>query len=138
MLTLDGLAELAVVVEDLEACEAFYTRLLGTDPFDRVPGRHAFYMVGDLRFLLFAPGRMASRKAAHCHGPQHFAFRIDPSRVGTATTHLDALGIRFDGPYHDPGKISIYFDDPAGNRVEYLAPIESERTATPRTNARTG
>jgi len=138
MLTLDGLAELAVVVEDLEACEAFYTRLLGTDPFDHVPGRHAFYMVGDLRFLLFAPGCMASRKAAHCHGPQHFAFRIDPSRVETATKHLDALGIRFDGPYHDPGKISIYSDDPSGIFLEYLAPTETERIATPRTNTRTG
>ncbi len=79
-------------------------------------------MVGELRFLLFIPGCMVSRKAAHCHGPQHFAFRIDPGRVEAAMKHLDALGIPYDGPYHDPGKISLYFDDPAGNRVEYLAP----------------
>ncbi len=125
MLKLDGLAELAVVVDDLDACEAFYTRLLGAEPFNRVPGRHAFYMVGGLRLLFFTPGRMASRKAAHCHGPQHFAFLIDTTRVDAAITHLEALGIPYDGPYHDPGKISLYFDDPAGNRVEYLAPTES-------------
>ncbi len=125
MLKLDGLAELAVVVDDLEACEAFYTRLLGAEPFNRVPGRHAFYMAGGLRFLLFKPGVMVSRKAAHCRGPQHFAFLIDTSRVDAAIKHLEALGIPYDGPYHDPGKISIYFDDPAGNRVEYLAPTES-------------
>ncbi len=125
MVELDGLAELAVVVDDLEACEGFYTRLLGVEPFNRVPGRHAFYQVGALRFLLFKPGVMISRKAAHCRGAQHFAFRIDTSRVGSAVEHLEALGIPYDGPYHDPGKISIYFDDPAGNRVEYLAPTGS-------------
>ena len=125
MLKLDGLAELAVVVDDLEACEAFYTRLLGAEPFNRVPGRHAFYTVGGLRFLLFKPGVMVSRKADHCRGPQHFAFLIDTSRVDAAIKHLEALGIPYDGPYHDPGKISVYFDDPAGNRVEYLAPTES-------------
>jgi catechol-2,3-dioxygenase len=122
MLKLRGLAELAVVVDDLDACEAFYTRLLGSKPFEHKPGRHAFYDVSGFRFLLFIPGCMGSRKAEHCGGPQHFAFRIEPSQVESAQKHLRDLGIDYDGPFDDPGKISIYFSDPAKNRVEYLAP----------------
>jgi catechol 2,3-dioxygenase-like lactoylglutathione lyase family enzyme len=122
MIAIDGIAELALVVEDLAAGEAFYTRLLGRPPAKQVPGRYVLFDVAGVRFILFLPGIMATVKAGHCGGAQHFAFRIRPEQVDAALEHLKALGIPYDGPNHDPGKISIYFDDPAGNRVEFLAP----------------
>lgn len=123
MLAIAGLAELAVVVEDLDGCAAFYARLLAREPVERVAGRFVRFDVAGLRFILFRPGIMARVKADHCGGAQHFAFRIAAAEVEAAQAHLRDLGVPFDGPNHDPGKVSIYFDDPAGNRVEFLAEV---------------
>jgi catechol 2,3-dioxygenase-like lactoylglutathione lyase family enzyme len=125
MIAFDGIAELAVVVEDLAAGEAFYTRLLGRPPAAQVPDRYVLFDVAGVRFILFRPGIMARVGAGHCGGAQHFAFRIRPEEVEAALEHLRTLGITYLGPNHDPGKISIYFDDPAGNRVEFLAPTSA-------------
>ena len=89
-----------------------------------IANRHVRYDVASVRFILFKPGIMASVKAGLCGGAQHFAFRIRWEEVSAALEHLHGLGVPFDGPNHDPGKISIYFDDPAGNRVEFLAPVD--------------
>jgi hypothetical protein len=74
-----------LITPETAACEAFYTRLLGSKPFEHKPGRHAFYDVSGFRFLLFIPGCMGSRKAEHCGGPQHFAFRIGNQLVPDAS-----------------------------------------------------
>src|SRR5262249_51027341 len=81
MLAVTGLAELAVVVPDLNACEEFYTRLLARPPVEKIAERFVRFDVAGLRFILFKPGIMTRVKAGHCGGAQHFAFRISAADV---------------------------------------------------------
>ena len=59
--------------------------------------------------------------AAHCGGPQHFALGVERARIAELKSRLESLGVEVEGPveFRFWNAESIYFSDPAGNRVEF-------------------
>jgi catechol 2,3-dioxygenase-like lactoylglutathione lyase family enzyme len=91
--------ETALYAEDLDAAEAFYTRVLGLKVKSRVVGRHVFFYSGDNMFLVFNESE------------------LDPWKQWLIE-HGVAVRV-----YHWPqGGRSLYFSDPAGNSLEITTP----------------
>jgi catechol 2,3-dioxygenase-like lactoylglutathione lyase family enzyme len=113
--------ETALYAEDLEAAEAFYTRVLGLEVHSRVAGRHVFFRCGSGMFLVFNPKITEKEKSTPhgCYGRGHVAWQILPKEVEPWRQWLKTSGvaIREDISWPEGGR-SIYFDDPAGNCLE--------------------
>lgn len=124
-----GLFEVHLPVADLDRAIAFYGDVLGLPLAHRVPERQAaFFWIpsrGDAMLGLWGAG----------FGPQHVAlhvaFRTSVSGVMDAVSALRRAGVMplgFDGaPAAEPvvmgwmPAVSIYFRDPDGHLLEYLA-----------------
>ena len=118
-----GISEIILVVPNVDAVFAFYRDVVGLAVDDDSSDRFKWLWAG-------APGRAQrigitqgplSFGAAHCGGPQHFALGVERGRIAPLKAALEALGIEVEGPveFHFWSAVSIYFSDPAGNRVEF-------------------
>jgi catechol-2,3-dioxygenase len=115
-MTVAGICELVLETEDVEGLRGFYiglglTLLLEED--DRV-----WLAAGEnCRLGIWPPGEKehADRGGRHVH----FALSVDHDRLDELTEGLRERGVEVDGPVeHEGGDRSVYFFDPAGNRVE--------------------
>src|SRR5258708_35998929 len=69
--------ETSLYAEDLEAAEAFYTRVLGLEVHSRFPGRHVFFHSGSGMFLVFNPNQTEREASPHgCRGRGHGAWAV--------------------------------------------------------------
>lgn len=118
-----GISEIILVVADVDAVFAFYRDVVGLAVDDASSPKFKWLWAG-------APGRAQrigitagplSFGAAHCGGPQHFAFGVERARIRALKERLEACGIAVEGPveFRFWNAESIYFSDPAGNRVEF-------------------
>lgn len=118
-----GICEIILVVPDVAATFAFYRDVVGLPVDDDSSDRFKWLWAG-------APGRAQrigitagplSFGAAHCGGPQHFAFGVPRARIPELKARLEAHGLEVEGPveFRFWDAESIYFSDPAGNRVEF-------------------
>jgi len=118
-----GISELILVVKDVEAVFAFYRDVVGLPVDDDSNATFKWLWAG-------APGRAQrigitagplSFGAAHCGGPQHFAFGVERARISELKSRLEAHGLDVEGPveFRFWNAEAIYFSDPAGNRVEF-------------------
>lgn len=118
-----GISEVILVVADVDAVFAFYRDVVGLAVDDASSPKFKWLWAG-------APGRAQrigitvgplSFGAAHCRGPQHFAFGVERARIPELKERLEAHGIAVEGPveFRFWNAESIYFSDPAGNRVEF-------------------
>lgn len=119
--------ETAIYVDDLEAAEGFYSRILGLNVIGREHGRHVFFQVGDANVLLaFLPSATLTGGSLPAHGavgPSHFALGIERSSFDAWRQHLETHGVPIEKEIEWPaGGRSIYFRDPAGNSVELVTP----------------
>ncbi len=119
--------ETCLYVDDLEAAEAFYSRVLGLEPFSRVEGRHVFFRCGQGVFLLFNPAKTQQSGGdvpTHgAQGPGHVAFAVPEAELPAWREHLRRHGVVIEREITWPGGgYSIYFRDPAGNSVELATP----------------
>ena len=76
-----AVVETAVYVDDLQAAETFYQKVLGLPVIGKEPGRHVFFQVGEASVLL-AFLADATLKGDHlpshgATGPGHFALGIE-------------------------------------------------------------
>ena len=115
--------ETCLYVDDLNAAEKFYRRILGVESFSRVNNRHVFFRCGESMLLLFNPLETAKSSGdvpTHgAHGPGHVAFAIAPNQIDLCRRQLQENGIAIETEITWPsGGRSIYFRDPAGNSVE--------------------
>jgi catechol 2,3-dioxygenase-like lactoylglutathione lyase family enzyme len=119
--------ETAVYVDDLDAAEDFYCRILGLQVIGKEPGRHVFFHVGDASvFLAFLPHAALKGDVLPAHGakgPGHFALGIDRQSLDAWRERLQQNGVAIEKEVEWPrGGKSIYFRDPAGNLAELVTP----------------
>jgi len=120
---LERVLETILYARDIDAAEAFYTRLLEREPYVRQPGKLVFYKLPDAMFLLFNPEvTSVSNPGLPLHGATgegHACFRIEEGDEEKWKGRLAALGIPLEMEHLWPnGTKSLYFRDPAGNSLE--------------------
>jgi glyoxylase I family protein len=123
-----AIAHVAVTVSDLEASEAWYTRVLGVGPVldeDTGPFRHIVYQVGSTLLGLHGFPDLSTKDAFDERRPglDHIAFGCASRRELDAwAARLDQLGI-VHGEIVDAGYGSgLAFRDPDNIALELFAP----------------
>ncbi len=120
-----GLHHFAVVCSDVERTVRFYQELLEfplTDIFENrdYPGsNHFFFDIGNGNLLAFFdfPGLDVGPYAEVLGGLHHIAISVTTDRWEHLRAKLDDAGVE----YQLESKVSIYFRDPDGARLELLA-----------------
>jgi catechol 2,3-dioxygenase-like lactoylglutathione lyase family enzyme len=118
VIPVDGVSELVLEVQDLEAAERFYAGVLGFPVVDRWPKRGAIWvMAGErTRIGLWRPqvGLAGGRGGAHVH----YAMKIAEEDYDAAVERIRSHGLRVEEMAFDGAGRSLYVDDPDGNVVE--------------------
>jgi catechol 2,3-dioxygenase-like lactoylglutathione lyase family enzyme len=121
-----SVVETAIYVDDLDAAEDFYQRILGLKVIAKKRDRHVFFQVGDSNVLLAFNPKVTGREENTPHGASgagHFALGIEMQSFSEWREHLVAhcILVEAEADWPPRGK-SIYFRDPAGNSVELVTP----------------
>lgn len=129
-MTAIAVLETVLYARDLDAAEAFYTRLLGREPYARAEGRHIFYKLESQMLLIFNP--LATQKPPGgplpvpphgAEGQGHVCFAADASALEAWRRRLGEMGVAIEADFEWPGGgRSIYARDSAGNSVEFAEP----------------
>ena len=130
-----GLHHFAVVCSDVERTVRFYQDLLEfplTDIFENrdYPGsNHFFFDIGNGNLIAFFdfPGLGVGPYAEVLGGLHHIAISVTPERWEHLRGKLDRAGVE----YLLESKVSIYFRDPDGTRLELLADPLGEMYGNP-------
>ena len=129
---LRGVLETCLYVDDLDAAEAFYSKLPGLKLVAREEGRHIFYRCNRNMLLLFNPVHTANEQTdidgnpIPLHGTSgagHIAFSVDGENIDVWKELLVNNGIQIESEVTWPNEaVSLYFRDPAGNSLEIVSP----------------
>ena len=126
--TMPSITHVAVTVTDLEASEAWYTKVLGVEPVldeDTGPFRHIVYAVGGTLLGLHGFPDLTTKDAFDERRPglDHIAFGCSSRReLVEWAARLDELGIEH-GEIKDAGYGSgLSFRDPDNIALELFAP----------------
>ena len=132
-LPVHGLFEAHLVVGDLDRSLGFYRDVVGLSLAHEVPERGAvFFWIGE-------PGQamlgLWSLGSAPIEISSHVAFRVSLANVMNACDRLRSMGVTplsfFVTEADEPSVIgwmpaaAVYFRDPDGNQLEYLAMLEA-------------
>ena len=122
-----AVVETALYVDDLDAAEDFYRRILGLRVMSQESGRHVFFQVGEASVLLAFRAEATLKgdplPAHGASGPGHFALGIEAKSFDAWRDHLQGHGVAIEKVVEWPrGGRSLYFRDPAGNSVELVTP----------------
>jgi catechol 2,3-dioxygenase-like lactoylglutathione lyase family enzyme len=120
----DRVLETSLYAPDLEAAEAFYTRVLGLEVHSREVGHHVFFRCGSGMLLVFNPDKTELEENRHgCRGGGHVAWAISSDDLDAWREWLNAAGVAIFKDFSRPnGGHSLYFRDPAGNILELTTP----------------
>jgi len=130
MIPIAGLYESHLTVSDLDRSIAFYRDVVGLELAHRIPARHvAFMWIGGRETSMLG---LWSIHSSPVQLRLHIAFRTGLEQVIRAPEHLRAKGVvprRGGGgpeiaePVVFPWMpaASVYFDDPDGHSLEYIA-----------------
>jgi catechol 2,3-dioxygenase-like lactoylglutathione lyase family enzyme len=126
-LKIHAVIETAIYVDDLDAAEDFYRRILGLQTIGKEDGRHIFFQAGESSVLLAFMAEVTLRgdilPSHGANGPGHFALGIDRQDLDAWRQHLVAQNVLIEKEVGWPrGGKSLYFRDPAGNLVELVTP----------------
>jgi catechol 2,3-dioxygenase-like lactoylglutathione lyase family enzyme len=131
-MTINGVLETSLYVDDLEDAERFYHDVMGLEAFAKVPGRHVFFRCGAAVLLVFHPGSTAKEVAKvgdvsiplhGALGPGHVAFAVGDADLEAWIDRLTRHEVDVEAEVTWPGGgRSIYFRDPAGNSLELASP----------------
>ncbi len=122
------IAEVALVVSDLERSRRFYEEVLGLEEFryERIkPGTGATYYVGNGYIGLWLPEEWPKINPHLGSIPDlgrrvHIVFYIDPADEQAALETLRKHNVRFWGPrYNEEREVHIDFEDPDGHMLEF-------------------
>ncbi len=131
-MTPTAVLESALYVDDLDAAEAFYGKVLGLERLAKVEGRHVFFRCGTGVVLLFnaeqtvTPPTPDAKIPVPPHGTRgegHLCFGATAQEIERWKARLQQHGIVIEADFEWPqGGRSIYFRDPAGNSLEFAEP----------------
>jgi catechol-2,3-dioxygenase len=113
---LSGICELVLETDDVEGLQTFY-RELGLSLIAEEDDRVWLALGRRCRLGIWSPGEkeFSDRGGRHVH----FALSVDHDRLDPLSAELRQRGVEVEGPIeHEGGDRSVYFFDPAGNRVE--------------------
>ena len=116
-----GLRHVALIVEDLESVEMFYTELLGMDVEWR-PDEDNVYLSGGPDNLALHRGTITTEKGQRL---DHIGFMLsEPAQVDAWYRFLSANNVtmRSVPKTHRDGARSFYCVAPAGNQVQLIYP----------------
>jgi catechol-2,3-dioxygenase len=121
---LKKLGHVVLKVRDLERSEAFYTKQVGLQVTGRLPGRMVFLSVPgnqDSHDLgLWKIGGDAAGPATKQVGLFHVAWQVDrPEDLEPLYRSLLASGVKVHGTTDHGTNLSVYFEDPDGNMLEF-------------------
>ena len=129
---LSGILETAIYVDDLDAAQDFYGRVLGLSLISRDRDRHVFFRCGQGVFLIFNPEITTTEPATvggasvpphGASGAGHMAFRVREDELPLWRARLEREKVAIESEIAWPrGGRSIYFRDPAGNSIELASP----------------
>ena len=118
--------ETILYVDDLDAAERFYGRVLGLELDSKKRDLFVFFKCGDGMLLLFEPQAASTDRnvPAHgAHGPGHACFAVSERDLDGWRARLEAAGVAIEQEMDWPrGGRSFYFRDPAGNSLELATP----------------
>ncbi len=127
-----GLAEIVLVVKDVQASAEFYRDVVGLTPATEADDTWAWFWAG-------APD-LAERIALHKGsllfedqsplprgerlGPIHYAFNVPREQLDSAVAHVRDQGTEVYGPHNLKWMkaAAYYFYDPDGNLLEFWSP----------------
>jgi glutathione S-transferase fosA2 len=122
------IAEVAVVVTDLERSVTFYHEVMGLPIWEREKD-HATLRIGNGFVGLWLPGAWRLPPSANSApialdggNRQHFNFWIHKHDAEAALENLKRHGVKYYGPrYNKRGEMHVDFEDPDGHMLEYWA-----------------
>ncbi len=122
----DEITSVRYIVDDVEACTAFYIEHFGFELGTNAPPAFAEVLRGSLRLLLSGPLSSGGRPLPDGRVPTpggwnrlHFVVDDLPREV----ERLRAAGIEFrSDTISGPGGSQIVLDDPSGNPIELFQP----------------
>ncbi len=119
--------ETILYAEDLEAAHKFYATTLGLDVISFDPDRDLFMKLEDSVLIVFKASKTIINDAGvpphGMTGIGHVAFRAEPGEIESWKSKLEAAGIPIiQERTWKNGSRSIYFNDPAGNVLEFAEP----------------
>jgi catechol 2,3-dioxygenase-like lactoylglutathione lyase family enzyme len=131
MLRYYGIAELAIVVSNVERSKRFYIDIVGFQPTQYDFGKRTCILkVGENRYMgLWEPGAWRSaflspERSAKYFGnavaPTHPVFAIHQDDVPALAKRLTDAGYAIDGPMpHGDGSLHLYVSDPDNHALEF-------------------
>lgn len=126
-----ALGEIALRTESLDEMVAFYQEVVGLhliEPFE-TGDTNAFFTLGESAGGHAAVFVLFDRTNTDDYSPvdqrrttlDHLAFTVDPDAFDSEAERLQEAGLDLTFAYHDWVQWrSLYFDDPDGNRVEFV------------------
>ncbi|MBM7059803.1 VOC family protein [Pseudomonas sp. UL073] len=129
---LNGLRHLALLVPNLEACERFYTEVLGMQVLNRANEDLVYLTCGNDNLSL---GR-AFVESSGVPVVDHYGFVVDSvDELHAWYAYLSERGVTLlDRPFaHGDGAWSFHLLDPAGNKIQplYHPAISGQRFSMP-------
>ena len=124
MKKLERILETAIYADDLEACESFYSDVLGLEIYGKQVGRHVMFKLSEQMLLIFNPESTLDERGTApvphgSRGPGHFAFAVAEAEMDFWRQRLIEHNVEIEKEIEWPGGgLSIYFRDPAGNSLE--------------------
>ncbi len=133
-MALKKLGHVVLKVRDLDRSEAFYTGVVGLRVTGRLPGRMVFFSVpgnDDSHDLaIWKVGRDAALPEPNHVGLFHVAWQVErPEELEPRYRDLLAKGVKVHGTMDHGANVSVYFEDPDGNMLEFT--FERPREAWP-------
>jgi catechol-2,3-dioxygenase len=126
------LGHVVLKVRDLDRSEAFYTSVVGLRVTGHLPGRMVFFSVPGNEdshdLAIWKVGPDAAPAEARQVGLFHVAWQVErPEDLEPLHRDLLARGVRVHGTTDHGANLSVYFEDPDGNMLEftYERPRES-------------
>lgn len=116
-MTIAGICELVLETDDVERLQGFYEELGLKRLLTEDRGRVWLSVGNRCRLGIWSPGEKeySDRGGRHVH----FALSVDADGLDALCEQLREGGVEVEGPVeHEGGDRSVYFSDPAGNRVE--------------------